>query len=493
MERIDAIDKWLESHSEKASLASYEKYIKIKDWDMNKFDDELREKLFEPGLLKYSQKVAESSTNSIVKRRGEVLSKLLLRAYIDLNPEVSKRNNNLNDKLMKFKPNIARKEMQRTEVREVMRKDEDRDVRREAYLCDNPLGELLEDEGRKLFSIRNNLAKELGFENYPQCILSLLGIPLDRLLSIFEEIRENTEKQYKNFLISARQELSVKEIMPWDISFMLQRMTSLPDKYFPRNNIIPSLKKTVEGFGLNFDLLKINIRFADIPYGGLCFGIKIPDDMRILLNPKDGHVWYGATYHEFGHAIHGASIKQDSFLLRQCEGAFSEGMADIWGVIPSLPEWLKSHTTLRHAEIKNFMESRITNLIQGMRNIIMWSNFEIEVYKNPESDLNELWNRMFKKYLLIEANGKSWASNYFVLTYPMYSHSYVISGLIKEQLYTSLRKKFGMILGNPDVINYITKNLYSDGCLTPWFEKIEKITGKPFGPDDYIKSIKSSS
>ncbi|MCK4255942.1 hypothetical protein KAX35_03560, partial [candidate division WOR-3 bacterium] len=60
------------------------------------------------------------------------------------------------------------------------------------------------------------------------------------------------------------------------------------------------------------------------------------------------------------------------------------------------------------------------------------------------------------------------------------------------QLYNSLRKKFGRILENPDVINYITKNLYSDGCLTPWFEKIEKITGKPFGPDDYIKSIKSS-
>ncbi|MEA3431414.1 MAG: hypothetical protein U9R01_01865 [candidate division WOR-3 bacterium] len=493
MERIDEIDKWLESHSEKASIASYEKYIGIKDWDMNRFDEERRERLLEPGLLEHSQKIAESSADPVERRKGEVLSKLILRAYIDLNPDVYRRRNGIEEILMKFRPNVGGREMGRTEVRELMRKEEDRDVRREAYLCDNPLGELLKDEGKRLFLRRNELARKLGFENYPECILSLLGIPLTRLLSIFKKTKEKTEKYYRDFLESARKELRVKEIMPWDIPYILQKIASLPDKYFPRDNLIFSLKKTLKGFGKDFNALNIKIKFTDIPYGGLCFGIKIPADMRILLNPRDGHRWYSTIFHEFGHAIHGASIRQDSFLLKGSEGPFSEGMADVWGGLPSLPEWLESFTSIPHPEIERFMKSRIADLIYGIRSIMVWSNFEIEAYKNPDSDLDEVWNRLMREYLLIGSEGKLWASNYFILTYPVYAQNYLLSPMIREQVYASLRRKFGGILGSPDVLDYITENLYADGCLFPWTEKIEKATEKPFGPDDLIRAIESSS
>ncbi|OYD14499.1 hypothetical protein CH333_07835, partial [candidate division WOR-3 bacterium JGI_Cruoil_03_44_89] len=482
MKKIDVIDRWLEGHSEKAGLACYEKYVGIKDWDMNRFDEERRERLLEPGLLEYSQKIAESSPDPVEKRRGEVLSRLLSRAYIDLDKDVYGRRNGIEEILMKFRPKVAGKEMGRTEVRELMRKDEDRDMRREAYLSDNPLGELFKDEGIRLFLRRNELVRripwtrKLGFENYPECILNLLGIPLTRLLSIFKKTKEETEKYYSDFIEFAREELGVKELMPWDIPYILQKTVSLPDKYFPRDNLIPSLKKTVESFGKDFDALNINIRFVDIPYGGLCFGIRIPDDMRILLNPRDGHRWYGTIFHEFGHALQGASIRQDSFILKGSEGPFSEGMADVWGGLPSLPEWLESFTGIPHPEIDRFMKARIFDLIYGIRSIMVWSNFEIEAYKNPDSDLDEVWNRLMREYLLIDSAGKRWASNYFILTYPMYAQNYLLSPMIKEQVYAFLRRKFGGLLGSPDVLNYITENLYADGCLFPWTEKIEKAT-----------------
>jgi peptidyl-dipeptidase A len=493
MDRIDEIEKWLESHSEKAGKASYEKYLGIKDWDMNRFDEERREKLLQPGLLEYSQELAESSADPVERRRGEVLSKLTLRAYIDLDPEVYRRRNRIEEILMKYKPNVNGKNLGRTEVRELMRKEEKRDVRREAYLSDNPLGELLKDEGKQLFLRRNELARKLGYKNYPECILNLLGIPLDRLLSIFKKTKERTEEHYKNFMESAREKLKVEETMPWDIPYILQKTASLPDKHFPRDNLIPSLKKTLKGFGKDFDALNIKIRFIDIPYGGLCFGIKIPDDIRILLNPRDGHRWYSTIFHEFGHAIHGASIRQDSFLLKGSEGPFSEGMADIWGGLPSLPEWLKSFTSISQPEVERFMKSRIYDIVYGIRSMMVWVIFEIWAYKNPDSDLDGEWDRLTREYLLIGSEGKNWASNYFILTYPMYAQNYLLSPMIREQMYASLRRKFGGILGSRDVLDYITENLYADGCLFPWTEKIEKATEKPFGPDDLIRAIESSA
>jgi peptidyl-dipeptidase A len=491
MKRINIIDKWLESHSEKASLASYEKYLRIKEWDMNSFDEEMREKLLEPGLLEYSQKIARSSTDPVERRRGEVLSKLIGRAYIDLDPEVYRRRNKIEEILMKFRPSIGGKEMGRTEIRELMRKEEDRGVRREAYLSDNPLGELLKDEGKRLFSIRSELATKLGFENYPECILPLLGIPLDRLLSIFKEIKDKTEKHYRDFLESARNELRVKEIMPWDIPYILQKVASLPDKYFPRDNLVPFLRETLKGFGKDFETLHIKIKFIDIPYGGLCFGIKIPNDIRILLNPKDGHRWCSTIFHEFGHAMHGVSIRQHSFLLKGSEGPFSEGMADVWGGFPSLQEWLESFTSISQSEIERFTKSRVYDIIYGIRSMMVWSSFEIEAYKNPIPNLNKKWEEVTREYLLMGSEGKNWASNYFILTYPMYAQNYVLSLMIREQVYAFLKRRFGQILGSKNALNYIIENLYSEGCLFPWVEKIEKATEKPFGPDDLIKAIES--
>jgi len=124
------------------------------------------------------------------------------------------------------------------------------------------------------------------------------------LKALFKQLEEQTVIPYGNYLLHLSAESSIDKLMPWDIEYLFSRKR-LPDKAFPKEGIIPAVKDVFGGTGFDIDALGIDVKYHDIPFGGLCFGILVPDDVRILANPLDGHSYYLTLFHEFGHALHG--------------------------------------------------------------------------------------------------------------------------------------------------------------------------------------------
>ncbi|HID92727.1 MAG TPA: hypothetical protein EYP60_01405 [bacterium (Candidatus Stahlbacteria)] len=495
MKRIDQLDKWLEKHNEKQSMCLYEKYLKIKDWDMNIFDKKISEMLLESGLLKWVENLLSQIEDPIEQRRCEILRNMIIRAKVIYDERVYKFTNNVQDEVIKFKPEIDGQMLDRSTLREILRKEKNREIRKKAYLADNPLGKRIEAKGKELINVRNELSRKVGFEDFPSLSLSLLGLSKESLLQIFEQIKNATENTYRNFIEQCKADHGLQDIMPWDIVYFVDRYSTPPQQYFPKARLITSLQKTLNSFGKKFEDLNIKIKYADIPYGGLCFGIRIPDDIRILINPMDGYNWYETIFHEFGHAIHSASITVRSYLLKTSEGPFSEGMAEIWSGFLLYPEWLEEFAQMPTNEIERLIKSCKIKKIYGLRNLIKQSVFEIRAHENPEQDLNKLWDNLTKEYLLTScaascgSEGAIWSSSYFILTYPMYIQNYLLAAMIREQTHAFMRRQFSKVIGDPQVLDFLIDHYYSEGRLVPWTHKIEKATQKPLETDTLIQSL----
>jgi len=102
--------------------------------------------------------------------------------------------------------------------------------------------------------------------------------------------------------------------------------------------------------------------------------------------------------------------------------------------------------------------------------------FELELYNNPEADFEKVWQSVSKEYLGIDDDSGIWSE--FVFSAPLYMKDYIFAKLIKNVTFRFFRKKFGNIIGNKEVIEFLIEKYYKPGNLAPWRKKIEKATGE---------------
>ncbi len=128
-------------------------------------------------------------------------------------------------------------------------------------------------------------------------------------------------------------------------------------------------------------------------------------------------------------------------------------------------------------------------------------NFERELYRDPERDLNALWWEMVSKYQFVNKpegrEGKNdWATKIHICSSPVYYHNYMLGELLASQLHFYISEKIlkedpkkASYVGRKEVGDWLRKNFYSLGASLPWNELIKKMTGENLNPRYFVKQF----
>ena len=487
---LDELEDRLEKIRVEYGENLYKKYLHEPCKDLNEIERKRSEIILNDYYLETVRLWKTKAKDQLLEKRLQAVERFFLRERVEALPEIFQSRNKINEEHIAFKPVVLGEELERTDVYEMLRKDSHASRRRAAWESFAELSRKIEADAKELMNLRNHSAEELGYKTFADYSLFQDLIDKGELLSLYDELSSLSKPILRSVLEEIKEKLGIEQLQPWDIRYAIDQFVKPPDEHFPRELIIPKVKELVKSFGLIPEELPILIRQADIPFGGLCFGIEIPTDMRILSNPRDGHRFYSTLFHEYGHALHGSFIRQEHYALKVEMGCFAEGMARILEHFASDHDWLRDNTPLSEEEILRFINARKASRLLRIRNLIAASVFEFKAYENPDQDLNRLWSQLRARYMFVPENETpQWAAQSIYTTHPIYFQNYILADVIAAQTIAHLREKYGRLLGNAEVSKFLIENYYSPGASIDWSEKIKKATGRKLSAEALVKQL----
>lgn len=235
----------------------------------------------------------------------------------------------------------------------------------------------------------------------------------------------------------------------------------------------------------------IRIEFGDIPFGGVCFGIDSPKDIRVLLNPRDGQNYVKVLFHEFGHALQDRYVPEGYHIAKSDTGApFGEGMAEFLEGIAEEKNWLTAHTDLSASQIDDYHQARGMERIAWLRRLMASAAFEFEAVANPDGDLDNLHHRLIQKYAVAPSEFvPQWAAQSIMVTHPLYIYSYILADCLAAQLRYQLGGVEGCIFNNHQVAPFLIEKCYRPGGYISWREKVRNATGNDVRVEELLMEL----
>lgn len=483
---LDQLETRLETVAVSYNSASFNIYIGRPSHDLSRFDAAFSSIFLEPANQQVVNFWRERATNPQLRRRLELFRRNFLEAEVSKAPQISETRNQINDQLIKFQAQVGGKKLSRSEITEILRSNSDRAARRKVYeQALTPLSTRLSSQVAELLQLRNVEARRLGYASFAELQLTLAGLSRASLFELFDHLENLTTEAYNAFLESSRREFGFDRVEPWDLQWLAERKATLPEAVFTQARIQPLVKDLVGKFGVDLATLPVELVTKDIPFGGLCFTIKVPDDIRIVSNPRPGYPSFRTLVHEYGHALHAAFNRQNFFTLKRENGIFNEGMAETLAYFTHHPAWLANVTGLDAAQVSSYQADTQPRRILRLRNLMAQARFEIEAYDNPTADLDRLLAETEARYLGVPLNlTPRWAASSFPTTHPVYRQNYILADLIAAQTHAAIKEKFGDFFDleaaeRKKVFEFLRENYFAPGNSLEWTEKITRATGHP--------------
>ncbi len=498
-----AISAWLDQLGQKLEDLAvtyndslFNKYIGQTSGDLNQLDAALGAALSDNFGQSLVRHWLGKATDPKLQRRLKCLSRAFIEAEVSKSSQVYELRNSINDRLVSYRPTNKGNSLTRSEILEILRTHPDREHRQTVYeQALAPLAAELAPRVQELIVRRNVEAKRQGYANYSELVLENSRISWQELQHIFSELERQTDPFYQKFIEDSCREYGWKRVEAWDVTWIADQRAHLPEQPFQRDGAIPAANKLLEMMGLQPKALPLQIIPKEIPFGGLCFSIKIPTDVRVLCSPKDGYPYYRTMFHEFGHALHAVFNEQTDYLLKREPGSFNEGIAEIVAFFTHSPAWIKDITGLSDAEISRYKWENVARRVVRWRSLMAQARFEIEAYQNPDQNLEKLNAELEAYYLRTPLNlTPRWAASSFPTTHPIYRQNYIIGEMIAAQTHATLQNRLGDFFVGDTVtrrgwFEFIHQNYIAPGASLDWPTKIEFATGSPLSVSALIEEL----
>lgn len=196
------------------------------------------------------------------------------------------------------------------------------------------------------WNVLHTEARRLGFESYLDMAERLKVFHLDWLRVQLDELCERTDDIYESELSHYLGSIGVpmEEATPADMSYLFRAPQF--DSLFPAEKLLPALKATLAGMGIDLDsqqnvILDTESRPLKSPRA-FCAPVKIPDEVFLVISPRGGQDDYAAILHESGHAEHFGWTSPDlSFADKRLgDVSISESYAFLMDNLQKNPRWL---------------------------------------------------------------------------------------------------------------------------------------------------------
>ncbi len=444
--------------------------------------------------------------------KGNQMDPVLLKKIVELSSEVEK-------KFGTFRPVVDGVELAPGEVMKVFKTSTDSEYRRKVWEAGKKVGPRVVCDLLKLVRARNEAARAIGYRDYYEMSLTLSEQDEEKLSKVFAELEELTREPYLRLKgeidgeLSARYGITPEEMRPWHYHDpFFQEAPAVGeidlDMYYKGKDLAAIAAGFYAGIGMPVeDILSrsdLYEREGKNPHA-FCTDIDRQGDIRILANIIDNANWMDTMLHELGHAVYDKYIDRElPFLLRRFPHlCTTEASAMFFGRLSHDSLWMKDALGLSDGEVEKirpaFQRSRRLKQLIFARWVQVMFNFEKELYRDPEQDLNSLWWDMVEKYQFVKRpegrDEPDYASKIHITSSPVYYHNYMLGELIASQFYHHISDVFLeqegeiRIYGNRAVGEYFRNTVFRPGALYPWMEHIRVVTGEPLSARYFVEQF----
>ncbi len=414
-----------------------------------------------------------------------------------------------------YRGTIDGKEVSERDIYEVLRTGKDRSRRKKAWEAQKGVGPKVAPLLKELVKLRNEGAKSLGFENYYVMEIQFDDQDIKELNSIFKKLQEDTESSFVHYKqkldekLAERYRITVKDLRPWDYPNPFFQdasgvFTVNIDRFFKGKDIPALVSKFYAGAGLPVDDVLKRSDLYEKPgkcQHAFCYDIDRDMDIRILLNLSNDEDSCATLLHELGHAAYDKNInKKLPWIFRESSHIFTtEASAMMFERLTKNPDWLIRIMGVPEKEMEALRDILRQDLALQQLVFCRWTivmvNFEQELYRNPDQELDSLWWTMVEKYQKLPRpegrNAPDWASKIHFASAPVYYHNYMLGELMVSQLMHTMGRE---VLKKPDqwtkmdFVNepalgkWLCEKIYSPGSSYRWNELLEKATGETLNP-----------
>jgi peptidyl-dipeptidase A len=467
-------------------------------------------------------KESDTITDELLKRQLDIIYDAYLGNQVDtelLNSVISLQTE-IEQKYSNFRVDINGKKLSDNEVEDVLKTSTNSTELKQAWEGHKAIGPVVAHDIIALVKKRNEIAEQLGFNNYHEMSLKLSEQDPEEINSLFDELDNLTRDSFAGLkgeidtYLSIRNNVKVDELMPWHYQ---NRFFQEPpaiysinlDKYYQHQNIETLTTDYYSSIGLDIKDMLAKSDLYEKPgknQHAYCIDIDNQGDVRVLCNIKPNQNWMGTMLHEFGHANYDKYIDQQlPFTLRNPAHTFTtEAIAMFFGRMSSNARFLvdmklTDTADARKVAAEGFKVLRLEQLTFSRWAQVMY-RFEKALYENPDQDLNLLWWDLVEKYQMIKRpvnrHQPDWASKIHIATSPCYYHNYLLGELLASQfnhyLATTILKSddFGQsYFGKNEVGNYFKEKVFSPGARYNWNVMIEKATGEKLTAKYYAEQF----
>ncbi len=364
-------------------------------------------------------------------------------------------------------------------------------------LVARPSPEELEGMMLELMELRNARARQLGFDNYADLVLEITDVGADWFYRLVETIDSATLGPYEQLVAEIKQEKTDGELEFSDVLklFGLYYVTSQGAR-IPEQEMPELMKQTIDNIGIDYDGLNIHLVEEDLPggVGGQSLAIRIPNEFRIVVTDE---LSFYDRMHELGHGMQWTFTKTTYPILKGYEwclgndcGAYSEGVAETIAKFVCNGEWQRTYAEVSDEDLQAQQTIMQNYLPVFLRGLLARSMVEIEFYRNLDQDYQELRDRVFKKYLLLDrpVGRPEPLANIVYVSYPIYLQNYVIAEIMSWQIHQELAERFGSdYVSEQDVGDFLIENLCAQGMFCPWKRRLSQISGEELDINGYLE------
>lgn len=243
---------------------------------------------------------------------------------------------------------------------------------------------------------------------------------------------------------------------------------------------------------LGFDTANIKVDDEDREKkspSAFCFGIQIPNDVRVVYRKVSPFSDFGSVFHEFGHGIHGISANPEDPVWKRyiVSRSVAETFSTLNESMLDAEEYLEEDLGLEKEAVVDILDRRrfidLAFLTFYAANGVM----KMEFWKNRYSaeQAARRWQELTKRFF-VEVPGYYWVLHHIMPNYDMYSPSYVIAAIRVNAIEKRLVEEFGERWWRNRKAGAFVKEL---AVARGEF----KVKAWPLNPSDYLEDVKDLS
>lgn len=442
-----------------------------------------------------------------------------------MEPELLKKiidqSSRLEQKFSTFRGTMDRRRVSSNEVDEILKHERDSQKRKSAWLASKQVGAEVADDIIELVKLRNQAARNLGFDHYHQLSLTTGEQSAEELDGIFDELYALSDEPFAemkaelDIALAAGYGVPIDKLMPWHYHDpFFQEGPQIDeidlDQFYMDKDVKGLAASFFSGIGLPVDGILAHSdlyeREGKNPHA-FCTDIDREGDVRILCNLKNNERWMDTILHELGHAVYDKYHDTNTpFLLRQPAHPFTtEAIAMFFGRLSQDPVWMEKMlglTAIERDEIAGVSSkySRLKQLVFARWAMVMYE-FEKQLYADPDQDLNSLWWDIVGRYQHVRKpeghNQPDWAAKIHFTIAPCYYHNYLLGELLASQLHYYIRQHIAggdsRYIDQKKIGEYFKSKVFSVGAQLHWNEMIKMATGEPLTAKYFVRQFVTSS